>query len=421
MQYLVLMDGRVVPIPKGTPIPESIKQYVVSVSDQPIPKRDIQSVPYLAPEYGLFSYDERAGFLPEGGARTATNIFENITPGYSDVSQIGSYQERMGGRDILGLPVKETNIERALGIAQSVDPNLPNYVAPLENIFNLDFGGQGLFGMSGPEAFTQFNIGTGDLGRYMEDLAKVGAQAPGAPVAINPLNDAVLKNLSLGRTGNQVMFKDNSPAGTRDTYLTPEEMGERLGLDVAKATSKEQLIKSINKKLREDADANSRYLKTDVLVNQPTTGGEKRQLDTINVEDVSKLYKENIKAQQKEADDIEAAKRVSNIGLGNKIKNIFSDPYDEYVASVPEGETVLSRKAYEIQANELLKKSGMDVKEVAEKASSFSPNDFYNLVGMYYQIGGLLNEEQKPQKLVSMSPTPGLRLEQEDLYKNRRI
>ena len=63
----------------------------------------------------------------------------------------------------------------------------------------------------------------------------------------------------------------------------------------------------------------------------------------------------------------------------------------------------------------------MDVTKVAEKASSFSPDEFYNLVGMYYQMAGLLNEEQKPQKLVSMSPTQGLRLQQEDLYKNRRI
>lgn len=433
MQYVVLADGRVVPLPDGTPMPAGARPagnipFFHSGTQQPVATSygntgimgtNVQNQTAPATPYGGATYLERAGILPQGGAQKLTNIFENFTPGYSDTSQIGISQERLGQTGIFGAPLMQPTSEGAFNYVQTSDPNKPYYVKPPENFFNLNFGGEGLFGMSGDKAFTQFDIGMGDLERFNREVS--GMDYPGRPVTVNPVNDAVLKNLSLGRTGNQPMFKDNSAAGTRDTYLTPEEMGERLGIDVSKATNQDALIKTISNKLEKDADASGRYTETNILVNESTTGGEKPTRETIDLANVGKLYKENILEQEKTSLEIENAKRVSGIGLGNKIKNIFSDPYDEYVSTVPEGETVLSRKAFETEANELLKEQGMDVTKVAEKASSFSPDEFYNLVGMYYQMAGLLNEEQKPQKLVSMSPTPGLRLEQEDLYKNRRI
>lgn len=433
MQYVVLMDGRVVPLPDGSPMPAGARPagnipFFSSGTQQPIvtsygntgimgTNQPAQRA--LANPYGFATYLENAGILGEGGAQQLTNIFESMRPGYTDQYGIGSAQERFGRTGLFGMPLTQPADEGALNFVQTTDPNAPFYVRPPESYFNLDFGGEGLFGMSGDRAFTQFDIGMGDLERFNRDLATM--DYPGKPVEINPVNDAVLKNLSLGRTGNQTMFKDDRPTGTRDTYLSPEEMGTRLGIDVSKATDQESLIKTIENKLRKDANANSRYTKTNILVNEATTGGEKPVRETINLGDVGKLYKENIIEQEKANLEIENAKRVAGVGLENKIKNIFSDPYDEYVASVPEGETVLSRKAYETQANELLKENNLDVATTAEKASTFSPNDFYNLVGMYYQLGGLLADERQAPKLVSMSASPGLRLEEEDLYKNRRI
>ena len=312
---------------------------------------------------------------------------------------------------------------RVQNVAQSIDPNAPYYVAPAENIFNIDAGGTGFMGMSGPGAFTTpvSEMFSSDLLRYMnesQNLKNVPGSLTGDGMRVAPEVDAQFKLKSVNRMGNrEIMYHDTNAKYTRDTYLLPEEVAMKLNMQFLDANgkplyrNKQELIAGIDK-----------LSKTQGFVKKTfDMGGSGITQDTIPLKDVGKLYKKNIADKKEERDRLSLAKSRSGHTIWEQVKNTFNPPYEDYVDD--QGRTIKG-SFLQREDQDVLKKAGLldEEAKVADTAPAFTQKQAYELLGMYLLMNRLTGSGQKPPTIGYTGGAPaGLKLDVPDLYKKRRI
>lgn len=465
IKYITLMDGRVVPYddtqgipagampPGGSNIfntPEFITQYDADMSlparpgnvDPSTTRRDKPM--YGAPAYLNNMFSSEIQKYPNDLVATpvmkvlkeinrgANNIFGEYNPG--GAGQIGGGNRRVGDREaqVITLPngTKRTVFvnrdttqdyfpdtsfaDRAMTQANYTDPTAPNYVKPPTNLLNIDFGGTGPLGMSGEGAFTRpiDQAITSDTARFYRDLNNLntaGLASEGIQVA--PEVDAHLKLLGVNRgSGLQFMYKDKNPDYTRDTYLLPYEMANKLGISMQGISNESELISSIDKTL--SGQNNSQFSKENFKMG----GGP--QTDTIDVSEVGGLFAKNIEDKARARKELDEAKARQGETLFDKVSNIFDDPYDDYVDE--KGRTI--RGDFLRREDEsLLKKNNLD-EVVEDTGPGFTKDQAMNLLGMYLTMGSLMTDEPPKGNITmgSYSVSPGLKLDVPNLYDRKR-
>lgn len=464
IRYITLMDGTVVPyddkngLPAGAMPPGAngvfgkpniATQYDADLS---LPTRpgnvDPSRVNQDKPMYGTSAYaqnlinselqkypnDPVMNTVSEAN-RSINNIFGEYNPG--GAGQIGGGNRRVGDREsrVVTLPngtkkrvfvnrdttgdyFPDTSFaDRAMMQANYTDPQAPNYVKPPENLFNIDFGGTGTMGMSGQGAFTTpFNEAfSSDVSRFVDDLNNLDtAGLASEGVQVSPEVDAHFKLLAFPQTasGQQFMYKNDKPAYTKDTYLLPSEMATKLGFSTEGINSQSELIQKIDSILK--SQKNTTFSKE--TFNMGGSGVK----DSIDVSKVGGLFAKNIEEKAKDRKAINDAKSRQGETIGDKLRNIFSDPYQDYVDA--DGRTI--RGTYQRTEDEtLLKKQVTNGQEIIDDKlpSGFTKDNAMDLLGMYLQMGSLTRDAAvEPMKPIAMSPSPGLKLETGNLYKRNR-
>ncbi len=361
---------------------------------------------------GFLQREANQGYRTQDSAQRGANIFDNLFPGYTDNSQIGVTQERLGRvSDYTAFPLMESNYEKALPYVQTSNPREPNYVRPIDNYLGLNFGGEGFLGMSGPRGFSEVNV-TSDVPRYFGDVSAVNF--PGRQTGVAPETDAQLKLLNTGRFGKQFMYQDYTAAGTRDTYLLPEEVASKLGINATGIQNTSELVTLIDKTLKEQNNKNFSKKDFDMGGTGVVTGAG------IDVNEVGNLFKENAEEVAKDRTDIEDALSRQGTTLFDKVKNIFDDPYDDYVDA--EGRTIKG-DFVKREDEALLKKNNLfDEEQAADAGPAFTKDQAYELLGMYLTMGSLMTDEppKTTVKMGSYSVSPGLRLDVPNLYDKRK-
>lgn len=472
VKYITLLDGRVVPWLEGTPLPSnaltpgSNSGLLNPMATQYDDTNTLPSKPTIPegrfnrgdkPMYGApgffnklikneqLAYPNDPVLTGVGEINKAiNNIFGEYDPG--GVGTIGGGNRRVGPRDLVTLPNgkqiwvdRDTSgdwfpdtsyADRAMFQADYKNPNAPNYVKPPTNLLNVDFGGTGALGMSGEGAFTTpfTEAFSSDIPRFVDDLNKLkGLKSEG--ILVDAEVEAHLKLLTRARGGKgmgskEIMYLDPNAQYTRNTYIFPFEVANKIGVPTtitdekgqtyARFRNQAELIAAVDKKLF----ANKEHSFTKKTFDMGGTGAK----GSINVSEVGDLFKKNIDEKAKERQALIDAKKRLGVGESffDQAMGIFSpDPYDDYVDD--KGRT--TRGDYLKREDlALLKKEGiLDTKEVAKTGPAFSKKEAYGLLGMYLTMNRLMSREEPPT-ISSIAGSPaGLKLDVPDLYKKRRI
>ena len=316
----------------------------------------------------------------------------------------------------------------------SKDVNSANYVQPLQNVLGLDFGGTGgdsFFGKGiGGPGFLRNITANPDLPRLIDDITKRGAESPrGRGVdaqfttpdesALNYALNFKLRNQNyLGKT---TLYKNNSDfSGGPNTYLTEQEMLDYVtdgGYDSIKSYMNEfpQAFTSLDVDSSLPAGTAPVFKppkpKT-ITVDGPN--GEKITREETQTEML--MRQENEK--QEEAQKLIDARSRQGETLFDKVRNIFDDPYDDYVDE--EGRTI--RGDFVKREDEaLLKKNNLD-EVVEDTGPGFTKEQGMELLDLYLQMGSLMTDEPPTGNITmgSYSVSPGLKLDVPNLYDRKR-
>ena len=210
------------------------------------------------------------------------------------------------------------------------------------------------------------------------------------------------------------MYQDYTAAGTRDTYLLPEEAASKLGINATGIQNTSELVALIDKTLKEQNNKNFSKKDFDMGGTGIVTGAG------INVNEVGNLFKENAEEVAKERQDIEDALSRQGTTLFDKVKNIFDDPYDDYVDA--EGRTIKGDFLKREDVALLKKNNLLDEEQKEDTGPAFTKDQAYELLGMYLTMGSLMRDEP-PKTTVTMgnfSVSPGLRLDVPNLYDRKK-
>lgn len=336
-----------------------------------------------------------------------------------------------------------------LGVVQSVDPLAPNYSEPVNNPFNIDFGGTGetiripylnfmpsISGIGGPGFLSDIDV-TSDIGRRIDDITRIGAnrRSSSGDANADALNYATNFKLRNERgpdgnlvTGQTVLYRDTEDfTGGPNSYRTNNEM--LLLAQNEGYKSIEDFIKTQDK----------RFVRVDVTSPNPVGSGvregiEKQEIVLSNgttrletdAEAIVRINRENEEKIKKEDEELNLAKRRQGIGLVNKFLNIFGTPsgVETYMVDGQEVTYTPGDKATDAADIALLKEKGIiqDEEEV-DSTPLMTAEQGKELLKLYIMGAGLLNQQQKTTSMdvAPMYAQKGLNLKVDDPYKKRRI